>query len=275
MLVAGLVSVPAVRSEEGPGNPARAVQRWLDAARDGDTGDLRRAVAPSQRPLLDEADPTGLGGDVDLLDAVDLDDSWAQDLLSPDEALVPTGTVTDLVCPQARDRCATGSGPGGGALAVREHGRWYAVARPFRVLLPPSREGALPTAVVTSRLVVTGGLTADVSVEREVSGQTCASLGADAFDVDSDPFEDVRVSLTAGTGPLTGTAPRRRAEDGLSLRSEIFEEWQPRGEVVLRRAPDGSAGELRIERWQFDDPFEEGSRPDVDGLLTWTCRDQA
>jgi hypothetical protein len=266
-LVLGLVGAAYLRSGSG-GSPERAVEHWLDAARDGDEDGVREAVAPSQRDLVDQAYVEALPGldDLELGRTVPLG-------LSADEALVEAGSGCAAV---ATRTCVVGSGPEGRVLAVREEDRWWVTARPLRVRLGTSPRGATPKAVVTRRLVLTGGLTLDQSVEEEVDGQTCQSLGAEAFEFRGDiSTRGPVVTLRVGADPLAApTGETRGPDDGLAVSAldSGLPSWRPAGEVRLRRAADGTSGELRLERWVDEPFFDQPVLPPVSGLLTWTCR---
>ncbi len=279
MLVAVLAAagvVLLVRDRRGgPTDSAvNAVRAWVKAARAGDLDALREAVAPSQRHLVADADPFGLG----VLApgpklAFGVDAGPVAGTPRVDEALVEVRRSPP--CPPKDSGCidVLGSGPGDDVLALREGGRWHVAARPIRLVRRVTTEQV--TAVVTQHLVLTGGVTFERQVEDRTPGRTCAALGLGAF-VFNPIREDVRVYVShRDENPPPGDVRSTDVRTHLTGGEDGNRSWYPHRPIVLRRAKDNESGSLDIERWEHrpGGPLDKGPlQPPVSGKLTWTCR---
>jgi hypothetical protein len=268
----------AVR-ERAPGgdSPKEAVQAWLDAAKSGRPAEIRRVVAPSQRTYVRDDNPTGTG--IDRLEArsVLLGD-FTPGGLAPDEGYIKVNGGT--VCPPGvkpkkgdrdlRCRDLKGSGADDTAMVVREEGRWWAVAAPFRLVARRPLTSSV-TAVITQRLELHGGIEQTLEDTEEVRDRSCRNVELGPF-----TFNPIREDIRLIVSPDETNDPPGADVIGPRLvsLSSGRSSWAPTGPITLTRNADNTAGSLVIDRWKSRPVFDDPVLPSVSGRLTWSCRDE-
>lgn len=275
VVLAAVAAVVWIRHRDGEGSaPRTALLDWLAAAESGDPDRVRAAVAPSQRALVDPADPTGTGLGRFHLEAKEIGrggpSAWRQDDVMLEVARV-VACAKDFpddadLSKEPSCRWLVGTGPDRAARVVRENGRWWAVALPLRVL--EGSGGGQVNAVVRTRIQLTGGLTFDETQEQRLPGKTCAAWRWSSFSVFGLLSSQGSLTLDVDRSDVTAPALPRTA---VVLSIDIEHRYLPVADVPITRAADGSRGSLTITDW-VDHPLLDAPKEPVSGTVTWTCR---